>query len=150
MDTNALAARIGTVVGRSDWIEVTQATIDTFATATGDTQFIHTDPDRARAGPFGGTVAHGFLTLSLLSAMLEQAGPPVTDAAVSVNYGFDRMRFVSPVRAGARVRGVFTLTAVVPRGADAVDTTFDVSVEIEGQDRPALVAVWINRHLASS
>ena len=150
MDTDALAARIGTVVGRSDWIEVTQATIDAFAAATGDGQFIHTDPDRARAGPFGTTVAHGFLTLSLLSAMLDQAGPPVPGAAASVNYGFDRVRFVAPVPAGARVRGVFTLSAVTPRGADAVDTAFDVTVEIEGHDRPALVAVWINRHLVAS
>ena len=150
MELDTLTARIGTVVGRSDWIEVSQAAIDAFAAATGDMQFIHTDPDRARDGPFGTTVAHGFLTLSLLSAMLDRAGPPVPGSAASVNYGFDRVRFVSPVPAGARVRGIFTLSAVTARGADAVDTAFDVTVEIEGHDRPALVAVWINRHLAPS
>ena len=134
----------GTLEGASDWITVDQAMIDRFADVTDDHQFIHVDSARAAAaGPYGGTVAHGFLTLSLLPALLRSALPPVEGLRSSVNYGFDRVRFVAPVRCGARVRGRFTLAEALPRGMEALRVRFDVTVEIEGEDRPALVAEWI-------
>lgn len=140
-----LDAMVGRIVGRSQWVKIDQPQIDAFATITRDNQFIHTDPNRARTSPFGTTIAHGFLTLSMLSWMAHDIGLDVEDEAISVNYGFDRLRFVSPVRSGARVRGVFVLSGVTARGADAIDTAFSVTVEIEGGEKPALVAEWINR-----
>ena len=142
----------GTLEGVSDWITVDQAMIDRFAEVTDDRQFIHVDPARAVAeGPYGGTVAHGFLTLSLLPALLRSALPPVEGLRSSVNYGFERVRFVAPVRSGARVRGRFALMEAEARGAGTLRVRFDVAVEIEGEDRPALVAEWIGlRHLAGA
>ena len=139
----------GTLKGVSDWITVDQATIDRFADATDDHQFIHVDPARAASdGPYGGTVAHGFLTLSLLPALLRSALPPVEGLRSSVNYGFERVRFVAPVRSGARVRGRFALMEAEARGAGTLRVRFDVTVEIEGETRPALAAEWIGlRHL---
>ena len=147
-----LSGMAGTLEGVSDWITVDQAMIDRFADATGDHQFIHVDPARAAAeGPYGGTVAHGFLTLSLLPALLRSALPPVEGLRSSVNYGLDRVRFVAPVRSGARVRGRFTLREVAPRGSGTLRVCLDVTVEIEGGDRPALVAEWIGlRNLAGA
>ena len=139
-----LPALAGTLEGVSDWITVDQAMIDRFADATDDHQFIHVDPARAASeGPYGGTVAHGFLTLSLLPALLRSALPPLEGLRSSVNYGFDRVRFVAPVRSGARVRGRFALIEAEARGAGTIRVRFDVTVEIEGGDRPALVAEWI-------
>ena len=116
----------------SRWLTVDQARIDAFAKITEDEQFIHVDPERAAETAFGGTVAHGFLTLSLLSAMAYSALPRIEGAAHGVNYGFDRVRFVRPVPSGSRVRGHFTLRAVTPRSAREWQLTYDVSVEIEG------------------
>ena len=116
----------------SRWITVDQERIDAFAKITEDEQFIHVDPERAAETAFGGTVAHGFLTLSLLSAMAYSALPRIEGAAHGVNYGFDRVRFVRPVPSGSRVRGRFTLRAVTPRSAREWRLTYDVSVEIEG------------------
>ena len=140
-----LTGQIGQIVGTSRWFTITQGRIDAFADATEDHQYIHTDPARAAQGPFGTTIAHGFLTLSMLSAMLYDGGPEIAGEVMSVNYGFDKIRFLSPVPAGARVRAVFTLSGVTDRGPDALDTAFGVRIEIEGQDKPALVADWINR-----
>ena len=136
----------------SDWFAISQSLVDAFADVTGDRQFIHTDPARAVAeGPFGGTVAHGLLTLSLLPAMAKQALPPIGNVRSSVNYGFDRVRFVAPVRVGARIRGRFGLHSLAPRGADAVMMTWDVTVEIERSERPALLATWLGlRYLAAA
>ncbi len=110
---------------------------------TEDEQFIHVDPERAATTPFGGTVAHGFLTLSLLSPMAYSALPKIRDRAIGINYGFDRVRFLHPVRSGSRVRALFLLTAVIRRSEREWQLTYDVNVEIEGVHRPAIAATWI-------
>lgn len=137
-----LAARVGQELGLSDWILVDQALIDSFTATTKDDQYIHSDPVRAAATPLGGTIAHGFLTLSLLGPMNYDALPPVAGAVMSINYGFDSVRFLAPVRSGSRIRGRFVLTGLRDKGLDRVLMTFAVTVEIEGADRPALVADW--------
>jgi len=135
---------VGTEVGVSDWITVGQTMIDAFADATNDHQFIHVDPARAKAeSPFGGTIAHGFLTLSLLSAMNFDCVPKVREQTMGINYGFDRIRFMSPVKSGSRVRGRFTLADARFRGASMLMTSYEVSVEIENEKKPALTATWV-------
>jgi acyl dehydratase len=143
-----LAESIGREVGVSSWIEVSQPLIDLFADATMDRQFIHIDPDRAGRTPLGGTVAHGFLVLSLLAPMSYDALPEIENAAMSLNYGMNRVRFVSPVRAGDRVRGRFVLSDVVSRAEDQLLLTHAVTVEIENRAEPALVAEWLILSLA--
>ena len=133
----------GADMGTSRWIEIAQPRIDAFADVTEDWQFIHVDPERAAQTAFGGTVAHGMLTLSMLSAMAYDALPAMTGQSASVNYGFDRVRFVAPVPAGARLRGRFTLAEATLRGRDKLMCRFGVSVEIEAQPRPALTADWL-------
>ena len=129
-------------VGRltSDWLLVDQARIDRFAEATGDHQFIHVDPVRAAATPFGGTIAHGLLTLSLIPAFGYAVLPEIAGRRMSVNYGYDRIRFLGPVHSGVRVRAHFDVVDVVARGAGCWRITMDVTVEIEGELRPALLA----------
>jgi acyl dehydratase len=140
-----LAAREGQEMV-SRWFPISQARIDAFAGATEDRYFIHTDPARARAEtPWGGTIAHGFLTASLLSAMAYDAVPRVAEAKHGVNYGFDRLRFVSPVPVGSRVRGRFRLSQVDRSKPGEVTLRWSVTVEIEGADRPAMAADWITR-----
>ena len=138
-----IKARVGTEIGVSDWILIDQKAIDTFADVTGDHQFIHVDPDAAAQTPFGGTVAHGFLTLSLLSQMA--AGvmliPPTIKMAV--NYGFEKVRFIAPVRSGKRVRGRFTLVSAEEKRPGQWQFLHHVIVEIEGEEKPALTADWI-------
>lgn len=128
----------------SDWVTLDSARVRAFADATEDWQFIHLDPERASKTAFGGTVAHGFLTLSMLSMMSYQVMEGIPGVLSSVNYGFDRIRFVSPVRVGLRVRGRFAV-ASVDEGDGWLDVHWDVEVEIEGAARPALVANWITR-----
>ncbi len=140
------ADELKAMVGRSfvsRWLTVDQERIDAFAKVTEDEQFIHVDPDRARATAFGGTVAHGFLTLSLLSAMAYSALPSIEGAVHGVNFGFDKVRFLHPVRSGSRVRGNFTLAAATLRSAREWQLSYEVSVEIEGVQKPALAAVWL-------
>jgi acyl dehydratase len=146
MSWEALAARVGTEIGVSDWITVTQPMIDGFAQVTGDEFYLHVDPQRAAALPFKGTIAHGFLTLSLLAVMGYQACPYVEGARFPLNYGFDRVRFVAPVPVGRRVRGHFVLRSAQIVGSSQRQLTYDVTVEIEGGSRPALVAVWLTRY----
>jgi acyl dehydratase len=135
---------VGTEVGVSDWLTVDQPMIDLFAKATHDHQFIHVDPERALAeSPFGGTIAHGFLTLSLLSAMNFDCVPKIREQTMGINYGFDRIRFMSPVKSGSRIRGHFTLAETRFRGAGMLMTTYDISIEIENERKPALTAIWI-------
>jgi acyl dehydratase len=139
------AAQIGQT-WHSDWLTVDQAMIDAFADATDDHQFIHVDPERAAATPFGGTVAHGFLTLSLLTRL--NAGtdrPNIPGIRMGVNYGLEHVRFVAPVRAGSRVRGVFTLEAIEEKRPGQFQQTLDCAIEIEGSDKPALVARWLGQ-----
>lgn len=135
---------VGKEVGVSDWITVDQSMIDRFADATGDHQFIHVDPKRAAAETsFGGTIAHGFLTLSLLSAMNYNCLPTVRERRLGINYGFDRVRFMAPVKAGARVRGRFVLADCRFRGATMLECVYTATVEIENERKLALTAQWI-------
>jgi acyl dehydratase len=138
-----IRAKIGSEVGVSDWISVDQARIDAFAGATEDRQFIHVDPDAAARTPFGGTVAHGSLTLSLLSRMAADAMLLPDSTNLVVNYGVNRVRFLAPVRAGARVRGRFTLDSLEEKAPGQMLVRHTVTVEIEGEDKPALNAEWL-------
>lgn len=146
MAWEALAARVGSEIGVSDWITVTQPMVDAFAQATGDEYFLHVDRERAAALPFGGTIAHGFLTLSLLAVMGYQACPYVEGARFPLNYGFNRVRFVAPVPVGSRVRGHFVLRSAEIVSPSQRQVTYDVTVEIEGASKPALVAEWLSRY----
>lgn len=140
---NALADRVGQEIGVSAWLAITQSQISLFADAVHDHQFIHVDPDRAaRESPYGGTIAHGFLSLSLLTA-LGQHTLPHFDPSIEVNYGFDKIRFITPVKTGARVRGRYTLKDFTWRSTHEFICHYAVSVEIDGEERPALVADWI-------
>ena len=136
-------AKVGQEIGLSDWFEMTQDRIDRFAAVTEDHQFIHIDPVAAAQTPFGGTIAHGYLTLSLLSAMAMSALPGVEGTRMGVNYGLNKVRFMAPVRSGKRVRGRFVLSDVTDRGGGALQSTVGVTVEIEGEDKPALAAEWV-------
>lgn len=149
-----LLSLIGQEVGVSRWITVDQARIDAFARTTEDEQFIHVDPERARATPFGGTIAHGFLTLSLASAMSYDALAPLDGVVMGVNYGFDKLRFLAPVPAGSKVRGRFKLLSAEAKGADDGVTRWllkhELTVEIEGADKPALIAEWLTMQMAKA
>ena len=139
-----LKSRIGQEVGVSSWKVIDQDRIDRFATVTEDLQFIHVDPERAvTETPFGGTIAHGFLPLSLLSAMGQEALPTISNRTMGINYGLERVRFLSPVPVGARVRGRFALSDVSMRSTTQAMLCYQVTVEIEGADKPALAAEWI-------
>jgi acyl dehydratase len=138
-----IKARIGSEVGVSDWILIDQARIDAFADVTEDHQFIHIDPEAAAKTPFGGTIAHGFLTLSLLSRMAVDAMLRPEAFKMGVNYGFEKVRFLAPVRAGRRVRGHFTLSSFDEKRPGQYQFVHNVTVEIEGEDKPALIADWI-------
>jgi acyl dehydratase len=140
-----LAGRVGEEVAVSPWVEVSQERIDTFAKAIDDPQWIHVDRERAKESPFGGTIAHGFLTLSLLSHLSERTFS-FSDRKMGVNYGLNRVRFTSPVSSGSRVRARFTLLKYEPIDNNGVQVTWNAVVEIEGSDRPALIAEWIGRH----
>jgi acyl dehydratase len=135
--------RIGTEVGVSAWLTINQARIDAFADATEDRQFIHTDAAAAAQGPFGETIAHGFLSLSLLSRMAAEAILLPEGLKMAVNYGFDRVRFLAPVRSGRRVRGRFTLDSVEEKAPGQILMRHTVTVEIEGEEKPALTAEWL-------
>lgn len=138
-----LRAAVGTGVGVSGWITVEQSRIDTFADATDDHQWIHVDEGRAAEGPFGATIAHGFLSLSLLPVLVARVYR-VEGARMAVNYGLNRVRFTAPVPVGSRVRADVELVEVTDV-ADGVQVTSKVTVEIEGSQRPALVAEWLTR-----
>ena len=141
----ALQAKTGEALGVSQWRTVDQPRIDGFAELTGDPQWIHTDPERAaRESPFGTTIAHGFLSLSLLSAMAMDVLPTIKGQVMGINYGFDKVRFMNPVREGSKVRGTFTLLEVKQRSESEWQLRHGVTVEIEGQDKPALIAEWLS------
>lgn len=139
-----LEATVGKEVGVSPWRTVTQQMIDTFADATDDHQFIHCDPERAAAETqFGGTIAHGFLTLSLLSTMAYETVPTVKGSDIGINQGFDTLRFVAPVKTGARIRTRFKLAEVKIRPSGWIQLANDVTIEIENSIKPALTARWL-------
>ena len=146
-----LQSLIGTEIGLSKWILVDQARIDAFAEITEDRQFIHIDPVAAKQTPFGGTIAHGFLTLSLASAMSYDAVAPLEGVVMGVNYGFDKVRFLAPVPAGSNIRGRFKLLSAEDKGASGGVTRWllkhELTVEIEGAEKPALIAEWLGMQM---
>jgi acyl dehydratase len=142
-----LAGRIGTELGVSDWFVVDQARVNAFADVTLDHQFVHVDPERARATPFGGTIAHGLLTLSLIVHLCWPFLPKLAGTKLLVNYGFDRVRFSAPVKVGGRIRARGRLADVSERKPGQVIVKVDVTIEIEDEDKPALVAEWLSLHV---
>jgi acyl dehydratase len=138
-----IRSRIGKEVGVSGWLSIDQPRIDVFADATEDRQFIHVDGDAAAQTPFGGTVAHGFLSLSMLSRMAAEVMLVPDSLKMAVNYGLDRVRFIAPVRSGKRIRGRFVLDSVEEKTPGQILMRHTVTVEIEGEERPALTAQWL-------
>ena len=135
---------VGDEIGLSYWITVSQEMIDGFSNVTGDRQFIHNDPERAaNETPFGGAIAHGFLTLSLITQMYKDTTPIITGHEVVINYGLNRIRFLSPVPSGTRIRGRITLAKVEPRGDTQILTENKIIVEIEGEEKPAMLGTWV-------
>lgn len=147
MQLQDLQSKTGELLGTSDWFLLDQHRIDRFADTTEDRQFIHVDPEAAKATPFGGTIAHGFLTLSMLAPMMVSAMEKLP-VQMTVNYGFNKVRFLSPVKSGSRVRGHFKQLEMVEKRPGQWQQTVEVTVEIEGADKPALLAEWIFQHFA--
>ena len=140
----AYQALVGQEIGVSSWHLIDQPRINAFADTTEDHQFIHVDPERARAETaFGTTIAHGFLTMSMMSVMSYEVMPAISGTTMGVNYGFDKLRFISPVRAGKRIRGRFVLAEARLRKPNELQSRTNVTVEIEGEDKPALIAEWL-------
>jgi acyl dehydratase len=142
-----LQSLIGTEVGVSSWIEIDQARIDAFAEVTNDHQFIHVNPELAKQTPFGTTIAHGFLTLSLASGMSYEAVAPLEGVVMGVNYGFEKLRFLAPVPVNSRVRGRFKLLSAEDKGGGRWLIKHELTVEIEGGDKPALIAEWLGMQM---
>ena len=141
-----LATKVGEQIGTSEWILVDQDMINKFADATGDHQFIHVNPEMAKMTPFGQTIAHGFLTLSLMPLLSAKANLPHIDGIkMGVNYGCDKLRFLSPVKSGKRVRALFKLVAYDEKRPGQIQQMQEVTVEIEGEEKPALIAEWISQ-----
>jgi len=147
--TSEIKDWVGKEVGVSDWLIIDQARIDAFAKVTEDNQFIHIDPEAAKATPYGTTVAHGFLTLSMLSRMAVDCVLVCEGIAMGVNYGFEKVRFITPVKSGKRVRGRFALMSAESRLPGRWSFKYGVKVEIEGEDRPALAAEWLTMQMVS-
>lgn len=143
----ALMGKVGEELGVSDWFLIDQVRVDRFADVTLDHQFVHVDPARASATPFGGTIAHGLLTLSMIVHLTESLVPRLEGTTLLVNYGFDRVRFSAPVRVGKRIRAVTGLAGVEERKPGQLIVKLDVTIEIEGEKKPALVAEWLSLHV---
>jgi acyl dehydratase len=142
-----IKALAGRDLGRSDWLEITQERVNTFAEATGDHQWIHVDVERAAAGPFGGPIAHGYLTLSLVIPLFTEL-LHITGTTMSVNYGLEKVRFPNPVRVGSKIRLAATVAEVTEVAGNGVQMVLDFTVEIDGQPKPACVARPVYRHYA--
>ena len=142
MEFQELQTKIGQPLGTSDWFLIDQARINAFADTTEDHQFIHINPEMAKMTPFGGTIAHGFLTVSLLAAMMEQGGPKL-QVQMAINYGFNKLRFLTPVKSGKRIRGHFKLLELTEKKPGQWQQIVEATVEIEGEAKPALIAEWI-------
>jgi acyl dehydratase len=138
---------VGTMVGMSSWHRLGQAEINRFAEITSDLQYIHVDEARAKESPFGGTIAHGMLSLSMISAMFYEAVPPVEGASASLNYGFDKVRFLSPVPSGSEISGSFTLSGLDARGDGRHLFRYGVTMQVRGASRPAIHADWLVMHI---
>ena len=145
ISVDEVKAMTGKEIGVSDWFEINQERINAFADITEDWQYIHIDPERAAATPFGTTIAHGFLTLSMLSALGQNALPQLEGAVMGVNYGFDKVRFVSPVPSGARIRGRFSLLSADELKPGEITLKYNVEVEVENASKPSVIAEWISR-----
>jgi acyl dehydratase len=146
MTPQELQAKVGQNIGTSEWLEVSQERINKFAEATGDFQFIHVDEEKAKQTPFGGTIAHGFLTLSLLPVLgALTGGERLSDVKMGVNYGGNKTRFIAPVRAGKRVRSHSKLLELVEKRPGQWQQTNEITIEIEGEDKPALIAEWVSQ-----
>ena len=146
MKKTELMELVGTELGKSDWFLIDQARIDKFADVTEDHQFIHVDPERAASSPFGGTIAHGMLTLSIIVHLCEDFAPDIDGLQMVINYGFDKVRFAAPVKVGKRIRAVAKLIEAKERGGQLIVKT-KVTIEIEGEQKPALVAEWLTMHV---
>lgn len=144
-----LERRVGEQLGVSDWFSIDQERVNRFADVTLDHQFVHTDPVRARETPFGGTIAHGLLTLSLIVHLCIDFVPKLAGTKLLVNYGFDKVRFAAPVKVGSRVRGVGRLAEVAERRPGQIVMKIDVTIEIEKESKPALVAEWLSLHVVA-
>jgi acyl dehydratase len=136
-------ANIGKEIGVSDWFLIDQERINRFADITEDHMFLHVNPEAAAATPFGGTIAHGLLTLSMMPVMAYQAVPGVSGTKMGVNYGYNKVRFMAPVKSGKRIRGRFTVKAVEAQSGGRMQIVHDATIEIEGESKPALAAEWI-------
>jgi acyl dehydratase len=142
LDLDGLRNAVGTQIGLSRWVDISQSRIDAFAEVTEDRQFIHVDPQRASQTAFGTTVAHGFLSLSMLSMLAYDALPQIDGQSASINYGFDRLRFISPVARDARIRARFTLSGMERRADGSLLLLIKVQMEISGVEKPALIGDW--------
>ena len=146
MTPHELQAKTGETIGSSEWFEVSQERIDQFAEATGDHQFIHVNPEMAKMTPFGTTIAHGFLTLSLIPVLRQKSDCPRPDGVkMGVNYGGNKVRFLAPVKSGKRVRAHFKLLELVEKRPGQWQETMETTIEIEGEDKPALIAEWMSQ-----
>jgi acyl dehydratase len=140
---------VGKPLGLSEWLRIDQARIDAFAAVTEDRQFIHVDPKRASATPFGGTIAHGLLTLSMIVRLCWDFVPKVQGTELVLNYGFDKVRFVAPVKVDSRIRARGSLASVSERKAGQLLINMSVEIDIEGSDKPALIAEWLSLHIVA-
>jgi acyl dehydratase len=146
MTPQEIAAKTGEHIGTSEWVEMGQDRINMFADATGDHQFIHIDEEKAKLTPFGGTIAHGFLTLSMIPYLSAKSDMPRVDGVkMGVNYGGNKTRFISPVRAGKRIRGHWKLLEMVEKRPGQWQQTSEITIEIDGEDKPALICEWITQ-----
>ncbi len=145
MTPQDIAAKVGEEIGTSDWVEITQDRINKFAEATDDHQFIHVNEEAAKMTPFGGTIAHGFLTLSMIPYLTQQSDVPRPDGIkMAVNYGGNKTRFLNPVKSGKRIRGRWKLLGMEEKRPGQWQQTVEITVEIEGEDKPALICEWIS------
>ena len=146
MTPQDIAAKVGEPLGTSEWVEISQERIDQFAEATGDHQFIHVNPEMAKMTPFGGTIAHGFLTLSMIPYLSANSDIPRPDGVkMGVNYGGNKTRFINPVRSGKRIRGHWKLLEMAEKRPGQWQQTVEITIEIEGEEKPALIAEWITQ-----
>ena len=149
MDGGSLLEMVGEDLGRSEWFTIDQDRVNDFADVTIDHQFIHVDPEAAAATPFGGTIVHGFLTLSLLVHLAEELAVRPANVEMGLNYGFDKIRFLAPVPVGSAVRAHLVVADVTEKSAGRFLIAYDVEVEIEGEEKPALVARWLSLLITS-
>lgn len=147
MSPQELAEKVGENIGTSEWVEMTQDKVNMFADATGDHQFIHIDEEKAKLTPFGGTIVHGFMTLSMIPYLGANSDMPrIDNVKMGVNYGGNKTRFIAPVRVGKRIRGHWKLVEMIEKRPGQWQQTAEITIEIEGEDKPALMCEWITQY----